>query len=375
MRFLFRLIFAFFPLRQGRPPKNPTKIVIIKPGALGDVVMTTPLISALKKMYPQAHITYVVGKWASEVLVHNPHIDQVIVVDDTVFYRRDIVGLLRLARTLRRQRFDLGFVLDRHYLAGIFAWAAGVKFRLGFDRFGEGFPHHRSVSVRLARYDGEYYLDLARALGYAGALGPMEVFPTGEDDQRAAKRWVDEKLEKKKTIGMVVGGAQNPGQVAFFKRWPLDSYKELIGKVIAAYPQTDVALFGGPTDHKMNQEVANAFPGRVHVFSDTSVLESVALMKHCQLFICHDTGPMHLAAAAGVPVLSIFGPTDPARLAPVGLSHYTIIHDGEVGARTYSLYGTMPALPLPLPCMTSITPDEVFGVVTSRYSSVISLES
>ena len=123
---------------RGEPPRAPARIVVIKGGALGDIIMTTPLLRAIRRAWPDANLTYVLGRWSAPILTNNPHLDQVVVIDDEVFFRRRWPDVWRLVRRVKAGRFDLGFLLDRHYTAGLFGWLAGIPYRVGFDRVGEG---------------------------------------------------------------------------------------------------------------------------------------------------------------------------------------------------------------------------------------------
>ncbi len=357
-------------IRPGRrePPPSPHRIILIKGGALGDVIMTTPLVRAIRRAWPRADITYLVGRWSAPVLANNPHLDHVVVVDDEVFFRRRWPDVWRLAQQVRRERFDLGFILDRHYTAGLFGWLAAVTYRVGFNRASEGFAHHRAVDVSATRYDGEYYLDLLRSLGQPAELGQLELFPDLTDEAVASQRWSRQGLDQSPVIGLVAAGGQNPGHTGTFKRWPADHYRQLLELLHARFHQARLALFGGPEDVDFNEDLIRASSEPIVNLAGSTVLQSAAMMRRCRLFITHDSGPMHMAAAVGLPVIAIFGPTDPQRLAPPGPRHTVLFRPHEVGALSYSLKGVIPPdLPQSLPCLTAIQPADVIDVIQRRY--------
>ena len=350
------------------PPARPERILIFKGGALGDVLMTTPLVRAVRAAWPQARVSYLVGAWSAPLLAHNPHLDRVIVTEDETLFRRRLGPVRRLADEVRRERFDLGFLLDRHYTAGLFGWLAGIGYRVGFDRDGEGFAHHLRVGVSAPRYDAEYNLDLLRGLGRPAELTPLELTPGPEDESAAAARWSASGLEGTPVIGLAVGGGENPGRTSLFKRWPLEHYRGLLELLHGRAPGARVALFGGPGDRALHRSLLEGSSACAVDLTGGGVLESAALVRRCRLFVTHDSGPMHIAAAMGVPVIAIFGPTNPERLAPRGPDHTVLFRPDEAGALAYDLHGRMPAgLPAPLPCLAAIRPEDVMDTIERRY--------
>src|SRR3990172_2999705 len=127
--------------REAVETSNIRRIAFLKIGAIGDVVMTTPLVRTIRNCFSHAHISYYVGKWSASVLEGNTHIDSIISFDESIVFGGNIVGLLKLARRIRQGKFDCLFVLDTSYLAGLFGALCGVPVRCGFDREGEGFAN------------------------------------------------------------------------------------------------------------------------------------------------------------------------------------------------------------------------------------------
>ncbi len=350
-----------FCLRRRTPPKVPRTILVLKPGALGDVLMTTPFLRALRSCYPQSRIVYAVGRWSSDVLAHNPHIDQMIVFDDAAVFQIRPRQLLRLLIRLRRLHADLGFVLDKHYRASVFAWLAGVRFRVGFDRRGEGFANNLSVPFGPVRHDVEFNLDLLRVLGHAVQGGSLESYEDDADRAFAEGFLKEHELSGVPLFGVVAGGAENPGQVAYLKRWPQHRYKELLRLIAEQMPQVRVLLFGGPKDAALNAALCTASTTAINVAGRATIRQSIALMRHCCVFITHDTGPMHMAAAAGIPVVTISGPVHPLRHTPQGPQHTFLWKPNLPGALWYDDAGKFPAARSALPCLEAITAAEVLA--------------
>ncbi|MBI4092920.1 MAG: glycosyltransferase family 9 protein [Candidatus Kerfeldbacteria bacterium] len=347
---------------------SPKKILIIRSAGIGDVLMSTPLIRNLKDTFPQAEIVYVVGAWSRGVLEGNPYISKIIDFPDEVIWKKRWFEIGRLIREIRRQRADLGFVLERHFLAGVFAFLCGIKFRIGLDRRGEGFANNRNVTYGPVRHEVEYYLDLLRSVIDRPYNNQLEVFPSDEDRGVARSLLKRFKIDTDRRIGIMVGGAENPGQAAYLKRWPLDHYRSLIRKLITASRDVVIVLFGARSDRPLNEQLITKGNDRVfNAAGDLTVLQSVTLMATCNLFITHDSGPMHMAAASGVPVISIFGPTHPKRYAPLGPHHRYLWKPDRPGALTYD-EGKFPQDLKEVECMRAVTPDEVMAEVKSYWA-------
>lgn len=360
-----RLLFVF---RRRQPVRDPRTIAVLKIGALGDVIMSTPLLRSLRRMYPRAKILYIVGKWSASPLRGNSNVDRIIEFDERIVWRFRLSVLIKLLTMLRREHIDLGFVLDKHYSAGLFAFLSGIAFRVGFNRRGEGFANNLSVTYGPVRHEVEYNLDLLRLLRPALVHDDTRLeVPVSQHDSEHASARLRELSSCRRFVGIAAGGAQNPSQAAFLKRWPLRHYCDLTRMIVAKNPDVCVLLLGGPTDREVNQTVRRACPDRtVDVAGDVSVQESVALMSHCLVVVTHDSGPMHMAAASGTPVVSLSGPVHPGRTTPLGQRHVNLWKPQLPGALCYDDEGNFPKGVVELPCLVEIIPREVYQVLT-RY--------
>ncbi|MDP2750788.1 MAG: lipopolysaccharide heptosyltransferase II, partial [Nanoarchaeota archaeon] len=133
------------------------KILFIKSGAIGDVIMTTPLIRTVRNEFPEAEIQYCTGNWSKGVLENNKNIDKIIPFEEKIIFKKNIFKLLKLAKSLSKEKFDLCFVLDWSYLAGLFAaMCAPSAIRIGFNRNSEGFAHSIRVPYGDKKHDSQY---------------------------------------------------------------------------------------------------------------------------------------------------------------------------------------------------------------------------
>ncbi len=308
-------------------PENPENILIIRSGAIGDVLMTTPLLAGIRRKWPQAKICYLVGDWSKAVLANNPDVDEILDFDDRIIVRRDTAAVWRLASSLKAQGFELCFILDKSWLWNLFAFRAGCRFRAGFDRDGEGFCNNLNLIFRAHKHEMEYYADLGKACGVE-VSGQPALYYAPADEIRMAE--VIKDISGSKLIGIAPGGAKNPGQSLPAKRWPRESYAGLC--IALARDEANAIVFFGSNDDRqlcdaLTDAVTSDFPYearldvRRRIFNlcgKLSIQQSYLLMQHCDWFVTHDSGAMHIAAAAGLgkKLVVLFGQTSPRRFAP-----------------------------------------------------------
>jgi len=315
------------------------KIAVIKSGAIGDILMSTPFLRALRKGFPDAIIDFHLGKWSAGALKNNSDLTNLFEYNDSIFHSLNISGKIQLIKKLRAQKYDLLFILDKSYLANLLGFAAGIKYRIGFNRYGEGFPNTQNVRYGPVRHEIEYYLDLARLIGIKESNKQLELNGSKED-----KKYVD-KLTKniKSYIGIIPGGAKNPGRgVVDSRRWPIEKFIELVSLVKNKYT---VLLLGGKSDFELNEEIIAQIESK-NIFNfagKTSISQSCELMRRCKYIICSDSGPMHIAAASGTKVISLFGPTNPARKAPLTKDSVALWKDKDIYDDSVEVYGTDPS--------------------------------
>jgi lipopolysaccharide heptosyltransferase II len=279
--------------------------------------MTTPLLDVLQRNYPQAKITYVAGSWSKVIVEHTPAVSHVIDCGTVgIPGRYTLRDYFHLARLLRLSSFDLAFVLDRSPMLTLLPWFAGVPRRVGPDSLGRGFSLTDRVAVSASplhlQHQAEIYLDLARAIGLSVASPRMRFVPTAAEKQQVP---ADSHLR----IAVFPGGGSNPGMQLTSKRWPLERYREIVRRLVLER-DVHVLLIGGPDDKVLTQTLLEGLDVPDGTVSDlagkTSFGEMAAYLEACALFIGNDSSPMHLAAAVGIPVIAIFGPTSPQEYGP-----------------------------------------------------------
>ncbi|MBR9677234.1 lipopolysaccharide heptosyltransferase II [Candidatus Woesearchaeota archaeon] len=291
------------------------KILFFRLGALGDVLMTTPLVKAVKKKYPKVQIDYWTATSFASVLKNNKYIDKVKVFDENLFYKKKPLAMLQLAKKLRREKYDVAFVLDKHWIFSLMIKLTGIKKRIGFSRTKEGLFNTHNVGYNQKKHDILTYLELAKFVGVKNSDVQMDLAISKKALGFASAQLKKYKLVK--PVCVIPGGAKNPGQELKIKRMPKEKFSELINELTKKY---DLLLLGGPSDVSINKRVlsrVSPIKKVVDLAGKTTIEESAALIKNCRLVICNDSGPMHMACAVNDKVLAIFGPTNPLVLRPL----------------------------------------------------------
>ncbi len=283
---------------------------------VGDALLMTPALTAVRRTFPKAHLTLLVRPWVADLFGGNPAVDEVLLYESAGVHR-GLAGRLRLARELRRRRFDLAVLFQNAFDAALIAWLARIPERVGFVTQGRGFLLTRAVRVPPALrrcHQMEYYLGLTRALGYSEGLAEPVLVVTAEEQERAQAL-----LREVGCDGRIPVIALNPGAVyGTAKRWPADRYAALADRLV-----TDgfrPLLVGAPSDVQVAAAVraASANPeGLVDLTGRTDLKGLAGVLRCCSAFVTNDTGAMHVAAAVGTPLVAIFGPTDPTTTGPV----------------------------------------------------------
>ncbi len=221
---------------------------------------------------------------------------------------------MKLVKSLRREEYDAALLFHRASSLGAFVTACRIPVRIGIDLEGDGYWMTHPVVEDAVKHETLVYGSLLKPLGLELDDYRMEIFASDEDKDRADRLWKTELgSENGIVIGIIPGGGVNPGQAMPQKIWL--GYRELTEALLAKGYR--VAYFGGESDLSHLENLPQG--KRVVSFIGAGSLGlSSELMKRCDLVVTHDSGPMHLAAAAGVKVLSIFAPTDPIRYAPLG---------------------------------------------------------
>lgn len=313
-----RSLGTVFPQRPAPAPEGVRRVLVVKPGALGDILFATPALAAIKQGYAGARITLAVGKWYTELTGGIAEADDVL--DCGSFGTPGRYGwreVWRFSRAIKRGEFDLAVVLDRSPRVAVAPWLAGVPHRAGIDSSGRGFALTVRAPWDRPRHEVELMLDVVRALGIACPQPHLRYVPT-EEHERFASRLLEEWDLTQRSPLVVVhpGGASNPGMVMPQKRWPAPRFAALADRIVDETGATIVVVGHGADQPLARQMRLSMRHPSVDLVGQTSIGQLAALLRRSHLYIGNDSLPLHLAVGVGTPVLGMFGPTDPAINGP-----------------------------------------------------------
>jgi lipopolysaccharide heptosyltransferase II len=342
------------------------KILLIRLRLIGDVVFTTPAIRAVRRRYPDAHLTYVVEPGAHAVVEGNPHLNNVVVAAETKGIAR-LREDWRLAARLRGEAFDIAIDFHGGPRSSWLTWASRARVRIGYRVKGRGWMYTRAVDrprTLRARHSVENQWDLLAPLGIDRPdrwHDPTEMALNADAVRALEQRVRASGLRTDDRLIVVHVSAGNA-----FRRWPSESFVDLIVRLIQADRRRRVLLTSGPSDEHAVQAIAAAARDRISAmdhhailnWSELSLAELRACLPRASLFIGGDSGPLHIAGTTAVPIVGIFGPTLPARSAP--WRHPDAITEtvdiGELPCRPCDQRACVPG---DFRCLTRLDPDTV----------------
>jgi heptosyltransferase-2/heptosyltransferase-3 len=287
------------------------RILIVKPCCLGDALMATPVLRALRSVFPDAALDVAVSPWAAPAFEGHPAVHRLIPYP----MQPNLGQIARLARKLARERYDCALGLDRSAYVGALMWMSRIPLRAGLATGWRTFFYTHPVAPTPAQHETETYLAVSRTLGVPErGLAPEYVVA---HDVREAMRARLAGFSRPLVV-IHPGGAVNPGSRLLAKRWPPERFARLADALATEFGAT-VILTGATNDEDTVAAVCQAVRSPHVVRLDRlSWRELAALLALADLFVGNDTGAGHLAAAVGTPTVSIFGPTNPARYRPLG---------------------------------------------------------
>ncbi len=358
---------------QPQPQHRPSnRLLVVMPSWLGDAVMATPTLLALRELYPKAHVSALIRHNVRPIIEGCPWIDEIISTRAPQPRVAAALGATMIveARRLAAKEFDTAVLLPNSFRTALLVAMAGIARRVGYDRDGRGFLltdrllPMRTVGRLVPTPTRDYYLGLARYLGAPHPQQDMQLFTRPEDDDRA-----DRLL---RVAGYDPAGPDarlvliNPGaNYGDAKMWYADRFAAVADRCHRELGAT-TAVTGAPKERAILDKVlASAREPMIdlpHLGVDLTLLKSI--VKRSCLMITNDTGPRHIAAAMGVPVVSIFGPTDPA------WSEIDFAAERKVQVKVFCGPCQKKKCPLDHRCMTQIEPDMVFAQAASLLKPV-----
>lgn len=354
------------------------RILVVAPSWVGDAVMATPTLRAVRELYPDAHITWLCRRYVKPVLNGLPWADRIMTYRSGKAASGRGRGLIPLAARLRKGRFGVAILLTNSFKTALLCKMAGVKQVIGYDRDGRGFlltdkllPHKEKgkfIPTPIVRY----YLGLAQYLGSRARSIRMELAITAKEAQEAAdvlsRCALPSDLDHPARHGEGPLVMINPGaQYGAAKCWLPENFAAVADRLIAQCGAT-VLLSGTPRERRIIDSIQRHMTHAAVDLSDKGLSLGALkeIVRRSDLMITNDTGPRHIAAAMEVPVVTVFGPTHPE------WTEIEFPQERKVAVSVFCGPCQKKLCPLDHRCMTLVTPDMVYQAATNLLAATTS---
>jgi lipopolysaccharide heptosyltransferase I len=303
-------------------PNELKNILIIKPSSLGDIVLALPALSALRSSFPDAKISWLIRPEFAPLLENHPHLDEIIIFDRKLLGKgwynpRALASLLSLIRRLRRSSFDAVFDLQGLFRTASLCWLTGCKKRFGMAtarEFAHIFYTHKVPQDKDCVHLVDYYLRVIKDAG-ASKLDVQFILPQTDAAAGSIGRLLAGYGIRSGNYAVLI-----PGSAHADKCWPIERFAALADKISSRFRLSIIATGSSAENSIVEklQKLSNV--PIVNLAGQTSLSELVALLRAARLVVSNDTGPGHIAAALGTPLVMMFSWSNPARIAPYGKS-------------------------------------------------------
>jgi heptosyltransferase-2 len=333
-------------------PSSVQRLLLRAPNWIGDAVMSEPALAAVRRLFPSADLTLLAKPAVAELFIAHPAVSQMVLYDSRGAHA-GLSGQWRLAQVLRQGRFDLALLFPNAFEAAWLAFLAGIPRRYGYATDGRRWllSHPVPRPGRAERlHQVEYYLRMLRPLGCQDQALSPRLFLRPEEESAMTARLKEAGIDPHTVLIGV-----NPGSTyGRAKRWLPERFAEVADRLARKLGAT-VLLVGAHGEEALAQAIARAISARTLILTgQTSVRELMAVLKRCALVVSNDTGPMHIAAAMGVPVVAVFGPTDWRVTAPRGPCQTVVRQPVDCSPCL------LRECPIDHRCMTGVTVDQVY---------------
>jgi heptosyltransferase II len=328
---------------------NPKNILVRLPNWLGDIVMATPVIEALSHKFPSAKITVMLPKAFTALFEHCPFVDEIFHFSkaNSFFERRK--GQKNLIGKLRLGSYDLGLLLTNSFSSAWWFWQGHVKNRIGYEDHQRKWLLSQALKRDPAKHQALQYIDLLKPLDILDKTPKLHISLSSDWTSQMKERLVQRGINiEGQRIGIHASSSYGPA-----KCWPMEKFRELAYR-LSNDNDTNVIFFGTPQEKPFVDKICKGLkPNVVNLAGQTTLSELMGAISFLDYFITNDSGPMHLAAAIGIPLTAIFGSTDPVKTAP--LSDLATIVRKPVSCSPCHLR----VCPIDFPCMQKISVDDV----------------
>jgi lipopolysaccharide heptosyltransferase II len=325
-------------------------ILFLRHDRIGDMVLSTGALKALRKGYPQARITVLASERNYQILRHNPNVDEILM------YK----GIPWFIKVIRPRKYDLVIdpFLTYEMKQAEMTYLAKGKYRIGFEQAGrEVFFNIRGPLASPSKRMVDYLLDLADLAGGKKEGCEPEVFLNDTEIQGATEALADKRISVDEVTIAIHPGAYYPSQ-----RWPAERFGQ-VARQILEQGVARVMLLGSRDEQALVDEVKKNAGDEIRAFSGIGIRGLMAFLSRCDLLVCNNSGPLHIASALKVPTVSMIGPTVTPLWLPYGENHVVINKSLPCSPCNRAVCKNHE-------CMVSITVDEVFAAVKSQIAHI-----
>jgi heptosyltransferase II len=342
------------------------KILIRATNWIGDAILALPALRAVRKRFADAEIVIVARPHVADLYRHQQICDRLLGYDLQGVHA-GFSGRERLAEVLRAQQFDVALLLQNAFDAAWLAWRANIPERIGYARDGRSFLLTKPVPVprpgEIPTHEKFYYLELLRRAGWIDSLldETLIVLHVSEEKRRHAAEFLLESGVRRHALRIAIGAGASYGSA---KCWPPARFAELANH-LQLPADADIILIGAASEENVSNAIsAEMRRPPVDLTGKTAIADLPAVLSLCDLFIGNDSGAMHVAAAVGLPVVAVFGPTDPHGTRPV-TPRCAVVQE-----KAYCSPCFLRRCPIDHRCMTKVTSDMVDAAVRPWLSTI-----
>ena len=342
------------------------KILVRATNWVGDAIMGLPAVRAVRARFPEAHISVLALPYVADIYRGQG------IADELIGYERSgrhsgIRGREKLAAELRAKKFDTAVLLQNAFDAAWIVWRAGIPERIGYNRDGRGLLLTKAIPVpragEIPAHEKFYYLELLKRAGWIESVPDIARISLAVSDEQAGR--AEDKLRsygsQPGSVRIAVGAGASYGSA---KCWPPERFAAAINQ-LARERRTEIILFGTASEAAVSGAIRSGLEqAPLDLTGKTEIADLPALLSRCTSFLGNDSGAMHVAAAVGLPVVAVFGPTDPEGTAPV-TPRCTVVQE-----KPYCSPCFLRRCPTDHRCMTAISPERVKSAVLHSLAEV-----
>jgi lipopolysaccharide heptosyltransferase II len=342
--------------------KGREKFLIVRTDRIGDVVLSLPVLEAIKRKYPDSQVTMLVSSYTRDLLLNNPWVDETIIDEQA-----GLGQFYRLARLIREGKFDVAVLLRPTLRLALLLFLSRIKVRIGTGYrayqvlFNYKIYQHRKT---IERHELEYNLDMLAPLGISSEGSVPRIFLSAEEGKSSRRMLEDLNVNPQDTKIVI-----HPGSGHSSLNYPLEKLALLADKLIEGF-SARIVLTGSKKESDISEKLKGSMVNQpIDLTGKTDLRALCALLNAADLFISSSTGPMHVAAALGTPVVALFSPlfvASPKRWGPYGEEHEVVLPPVS------TCYKCEPEKCSYFNCMDMIEPDEILSRVKNILSKKFS---